>query len=98
MKKLSLLLVTLLSSGFVLAKLPAPTPEQAAAADLAKARTDHGNRVANYQLCLSQNEVANKYRKAGTPAPGACTNPGPFVPPVAAPAPAAAPAAPAAKK
>jgi hypothetical protein len=97
MKKLSLLLVTLLSSGFVFAKLPAPTPEQAAAADLAKARADHGNRVANYQLCMSINDVANKYKKAGTPAPGACTNPGPFVAPAAAPA-AAAPAAPAAKK
>jgi len=95
MKKLSLLLVTLLSSGLVLAKLPAPTPEQAAAADLAKARADHGNRVGNYQLCLSQNEVANKYKKAGAPAPAACVNPGPFVAPVAAapaPAPAAAPA------
>jgi hypothetical protein len=94
MKKLSILLITLMTSGLVMAKLPAPTPEQAAAADLAKARADHGNRVANYQLCMSQNEVANKYRKAGAPAPGACTNPGPFV----APAAAAAPAAPAAKK
>jgi hypothetical protein len=46
---------------------------------------------------MSQNEVANKYRKAGAPAPGACTNPGPFVAPAAAPAPAPA-AAPAAKK
>ncbi len=96
MKKLSLLLVTLLSSGLVLAKLPAPTPEQAAAAELAKARAAHGDKVGNYQLCMSQNEVANKYRKAGAPAPGACTNPGPFVAPTAAPAPA--PAAPAAKK
>jgi hypothetical protein len=92
MKKLSLLLVALLSSGFVLAKLPAPTPEQAAAADLAKARADHGNKVGNYQLCMSQNEVANKYRKVGAPAPGACTNPGPFVAPVAT-APDTAPAA-----
>ena len=83
MKKLSLLLVALLSSGFVFAKLPTPTPEQAAAADLAKARADHGNKVGNYQLCMSQNEVANKYRKVGAPAPGACTNPGPFVAPVA---------------
>lgn len=99
MKKLSLLLVTLLSSGFVFAKLPAPTPEQAAAADLAKARADHGNKVGNYQLCKSQNEVANKYKKAGAPAPAACVNPGPFVAPTAAPAPAPAPAAaPAAKK
>jgi hypothetical protein len=94
MKKISLLLVTLLSSGFVFAKLPAPTPEQAAAADLAKARADHGNKVGNYQLCLSQNDVANKYKKAGAPAPAACVNPGPFVAPAAAPAaPAAAPAA-----
>jgi hypothetical protein len=95
MKKISLLLVTLLSSGFVFAKLPAPTPEQAAAADLAKARAAHGDRVGNYQLCLSQNDVANKYKKAGAPAPAACVNPGPFVPPTAAPAvaPAAAPAA-----
>ena len=89
MKKLSLLLVTLLSSGLVLAKLPAPTPEQAAAAELAKARAAHGDKVGNYQLCMSINDVANKYRKAGTPAPAACVNPGPFVAPVAAaPAPA----------
>ena len=92
MKKLSLLLVALLSSGFVFAKLPTPTPEQAAAADLAKARADHGNKVGNYQLCMSQNGVANKYRKVGAPAPGACTNPGPFVAPVAT-APDTAPAA-----
>jgi hypothetical protein len=99
MKKLSLLLVTLLSSGFVFAKLPAPTPEAAAAAELAKARTAHGDKVGAYQLCKSQNEVANKYKKAGAPAPAACVNPGPFVAPAAAPAPAPAPAAaPAAKK
>jgi hypothetical protein len=43
---------------------------------------------------LSQNDVANKYKKAGAPAPAACVNPGPFVAPAAAPAaPAAAPAA-----
>jgi hypothetical protein len=92
MKKISLLLVTLLSSGFVFAKLPAPTPEQAAAAELAKAKAAHGDKVGNYQLCKSQNEVANRFRKAGTPAPAACVNPGPFVAPTAAPA-APAPAA-----
>lgn len=81
MRKISLLLVTLLTSGFVMAKLPTPTPEQAAAADLAKAKTAHGDKVGAYKLCLAQNEVANKYKKAGTAAPGACTNPGPFVPP-----------------
>ena len=77
MKKLSLLLVTLLSSGFVFAKLPAPTPEAAAAADLAKARTAHGDKVGAYQLCKSQNEVANKYKKAGAPAPAAPVGPKP---------------------
>jgi hypothetical protein len=94
MKKITLILMTLLSS-VAFAKLPAPTPEAAAAADLAKARTDHAGKVGNYQLCMSQNDVASKYKKASAPAPGACTNPGPFVAPVAA-APAAAPA-PAAK-
>jgi hypothetical protein len=99
MKKISLLLVTLLSSGFVFAKLPAPTPEQAAAAALAKAKGAHGDKVGAYQLCKSQNDVANKYKKAGAPAPAACVNPGPFVAPAAAPAAPAAPAAaPAAKK
>ena len=98
MKKISLLLVTLLSSGFVFAKLPAPTPEQAAAADLAKARAAHGDKVGAYKLCLSQNDVANKYKKAGAPAPAACVNPGPFVAPAVAPAAPAPAAAPAAKK
>jgi len=93
MKKITVLLMSLLSS-VAFAKLPPPTPEAAAAADLAKARTDHAGKVGNYQLCLSQNDVANKYKKASAPAPGPCTNPGPFVAPVAAaPAPAAAPAA-----
>lgn len=98
MKKISLLLVTLLSSGFVFAKLPAPTPEQAAAAELAKARSAHGDKVGAYKLCLSQNDVANKYKKAGAPAPAACANPGPFVAPAAAPAAPTPAAAPAAKK
>ena len=97
MKKLSLLLVTLMTSGLVMAKLPAPSPEAAAAADLAKAKTAHAGKVGAYKLCLSQNEVANKYKKAGAPAPAACANPGPFVVPTAAAAPAPA-AAPAAKK
>lgn len=93
MKKLSLLLVTLMASGLVMAKLPAPTPEAAAAAALAKAKTDHAGKVGAYKLCLSQNDVANKYKKAGAPAPAACANPGPFIAPAAAPV-----AAPAAKK
>ena len=84
MKKFSLLLATLMTSGLVMAKLPAPTPEAAAAAELAKAKTAHAGKVGAYQLCKSQNDIANKYKKAGTPAPAACVNPGPFVPPAPA--------------
>jgi hypothetical protein len=83
MKKLTVLLMTLVSS-VALAKLPAPTPEAAAAADLAKAKTAHGDKVGGYKLCLAQNEVANKFKKAGAPAPAGCNNPGPFVTPVPA--------------
>ena len=83
MKKITVLLMTLVSS-VAFAKLPAPSPEAAAAAALTKAKADHAGKVGGYQLCMSQNDVANKYKKAGTPAPAACANPGPFV----APAPA----------
>lgn len=80
------------------AKLPPPTPEAKAAADLAKAKADHGNQVAAYQLCLAQDKVAKKYKQTGkdvkmveTPP---CKDPGKFVPPEqTAAAPAAAPAA-----
>lgn len=90
--------VTISASSF--AKLPAPTPEAKAAAELAKAKADHGNKVAAYQLCQSQDKVAKKYKQTGkdvkmveTPP---CKDPGKFVPPEAAPAApaAAAPAAP----
>lgn len=83
MKKLTVLLITLVSS-VALAKLPALSPEAEAAADLAKAKTAHGDKVGGYKLCLSQNEVANKFKKAGSAAPAACVNPGPFVAPVPA--------------
>lgn len=97
MKKITVLMLALISS-VAFAKLPEPSPEAAAAAAAAKAKTDHAAKVGNYQLCLSQNDVASKYKKAGTPAPAACVNPGPFVAPVAAaPAPAAPAPAPAAK-
>jgi hypothetical protein len=93
-----------------LAKLPAPTPEQQAAAALNAAKAAHAGKVDAYTLCMSQAKVADAYvqqQKAGgkvyTPeATPACVNPGPFVPPAAtpvaaaAPAPTAAPAQPAA--
>jgi hypothetical protein len=83
------------------AKLPAPTPEQQAAAALNAAKAAHAAKVDAYTLCMSQSKVAESYikeqkaaGKAYTPeATPACVNPGPFVPP-SAPA-AAAPAQPA---
>lgn len=92
----------------VLAKLPAPSDEAKAKAAEAAAKTAHGNKVANYQLCKSMDKVAASYYaqakkegkavKPATPTE-ACADPGPFVytpPAPAAPAVAAAPAAPAA--
>jgi hypothetical protein len=83
------------------AKLPAPTPEQQAAAALNAAKAAHAGKVDAYALCLSQAKVADDYikqqkamGKAYAPeATPACVNPGPFVPPAAAPAVAAAPPA-----
>jgi len=102
-----------LAATCALAKLPAPAPlsdEAKAKAAEAAAKTAHGNKVADFQLCRSMERVATKYyadaKKAGTEAKPpvatpACADPGAFVytPPGATPAaPAAAPAAVPAKK
>lgn len=86
-------------AGHAAAKLPPPSDEAKAKAAEAAAKNAHGDKVANYKLCQSMNDVAAKYaaaqKKAGkTVNPTAtppCADPGPFVytPPVAA-APAAA--------
>lgn len=97
MKRCFVSAVCALGSTAVFASLPPPTPQQAEAAALAKAKTAHADKVGAYKLCLAINAVAGKYRTAGTPPPGPCADPGPFVPPTttaaapAAPAPAAAP-------
>jgi hypothetical protein len=88
-----------------LAKLPAPGDEAKAKAAEAAAKTAHGNKVANYQLCKSMDRVAAGYyaqakKEARSVKPAvatdACADPGAFVYPqpatVAAAAPAAAPA------
>ena len=109
MKKCLLLLSALSLSGLALAKLPAPSDEAKAKAAEAAAKTAHGNKVADFQLCKSREKVAAHYFKttgkgksaAGAPATPACADPGPYKPPeqAAAPAaPAAAPAAPAPAK
>ena len=101
MKKSLISLATLvlasLFSVSAMAKLPAPSDEAKAKAAEAAAKTAHGNKVADFQLCKSREKVAAHYYKtakaSGKPtnppvATPACADPGPFA--------AAAPAAPAA--
>ena len=81
----------------IFAKLPAPSPEAAAKAAEAAAKTAWAGKVDNYKLCLSQDKVAAHYRKttpSAKPAAAgaaACADPGPFAytPPAAKPAEAA---------
>jgi hypothetical protein len=101
MKRLALLIALALSSSLAVAKLPALSDDAKAKAAEAAAKTAHGNKVADFQLCKSMNRTASVYyadaKKAGkdvkppTPTPD-CVDPGPFAAPGAAPAPAAAPA------
>lgn len=86
-------LIGVFGSSVASASLPPPTPQQAEAAALAKAKTAYAGTVANYQLCQSINAVAKKYKTAGTPDPAPCVAPPPFVAPTtaAAPTPATAP-------
>ncbi len=93
-------LAALALAGAATAKLPALSDEAKAKAAEAAAKAAHGNKLANYQLCVSMDKVASSYfaqaKQAGkeikpVTATPACENPGPFV--YAPPAPAAAPAA-----
>ena len=104
---LATLLLASLFSVSAMAKLPAPSDEAKAKAAEAAAKTAHGNKVADYQLCKSREKVAAHYYKTAkatgkptTPpvATPACADPGPYVAAApAAPAVAAAPAPAAAK-
>ena len=105
MKKTLLLISLLALGGTALAKLPAPSEEAKAKAAEAAAKTAHGNKVADYQLCKSREKVAaHYYRTTGKGKPAskeatpACADPGPYKPAdqqAAAPAAKPAPAAPA---
>ncbi len=97
MKKTLLLMSVLALSGAALAKLPPPSDEAKAKAAEAAAKTAHGNKVADYQLCKSREKVAAHYYKTtgkGKPAPKettpACADPGPYKPAEQAAIPAAA--------
>ncbi|WP_396269742.1 hypothetical protein [Ideonella sp.] len=106
MKHILMTLALALSAVAVQAKLPPLSDEAKAKAAEAAAKTAHGNKVAAYQLCKSNERVADHYRASAKKAgkePGAqvetpaCADPGPYVPaPVVAGAVPAAPAAPAA--
>jgi hypothetical protein len=100
MKNTLILSLMALACATAAAKLPAPSPEAKAKADEAAAKAAWAGKVGGYQLCKSEEQVAEKYRaaarKAGkelgdTVATPPCTDPGPFVytPPAAAPAAAA---------
>jgi hypothetical protein len=101
MKKTFISLATLvlasLFSVSAMAKLPALSDEAKAKAAEAAAKTAHGNKVADFQLCKSREKVAAHYYKTAK-ATGKQTTPPVATPPCADPGPfvAAAPAAPAA--
>lgn len=105
LRTLALSAALLLGPAWALAKLPPLSDEAKAKAAETAAKTAHGNKLANYQLCKSMDQVAGAYhangKKTGKATPAAvatpaCEDPGPFVytpPTPAAPATAAAPAA-----
>jgi hypothetical protein len=91
------LVLAYLFSVSAMAKLPAPSDEAKAKAAEAAAKTAHGNKVADFQLCKSREKVAAHYYKTAK-ASGKPTNPPVATPPCVDPGAfvAAAPAAPAA--
>jgi hypothetical protein len=101
MKKTFISMATLvlasLFSVSAMAKLPALSDEAKAKAAEAAAKTAHGNKVADFQLCKSREKVAAHYYKTAK-ASGKPTNPPVATPPCVDPGAfvAAAPAAPAA--
>jgi len=81
-----------LAAGAAHGTLPPPPEAAKAQAAAASAKSAWQDKVAAYQLCLSQDRVVEAYRKdlkgAGKPAPtpvptAACADPGPFVSPLA---------------
>ena len=102
MKRVAAVIALALTAGVAFAKLPPLSDEAKAKAAEAAAKTAHGNKVADYQLCKSMDHVAAVYlanaKKAGKDikpvATPPCADPGPFVypPPAATPTAAQPPA------
>jgi hypothetical protein len=100
MKKHLLVMSALAISFGAVAKLPPLSEEAKAKAAEAAAKTAHGNKVADFQLCKSREKVAAHYYKtngkgkAAPTATPACVDPGAYKPAeMTAAAPASAPAA-----
>jgi len=99
MKRIVGLMVLGVASACAFAKLPPASDDAKAKAAEAAAKTAHGNKVADFQLCKSMDRIAAGYLaeakksgKAVTPvATPPCADPGPFAykPPEAAGAPPA---------
>jgi len=87
-RNLLILIACALSSGIALAKLPPPSDEAKAKADEAKAKAAHGALVAAYQLCKSEEKVAERYLKGkgAKPAASTCKDPGLMASAASAPA------------
>lgn len=87
MKHTTLSVALLLAAGAAFAKLPPPSDEAKAKAAEAAAKTAHGNKVAEFQLCKVMDKVAAGYAAAQKSAGKAvsptatppCADPGPFV-------------------
>ncbi len=86
MKKHLLVMSALAISFAAAAKLPASSDEAKAKAAEAAAKTAHGNKVADFQLCKSREKVAAHYYKtngkgkAAPTATPACVDPGAYKP------------------
>ncbi len=85
-KKIFFIAVTALLAGTAFAKLPTPvlTEEAKLKAAEAAAKTAHGNKVADFQLCKSREATAAHYYKTAKAA-GKETKPPTEVPPCADP-------------
>ena len=84
LSKIILALVSIAAAGTVAAKLPPPSDEAKEKAAQAKDKADWSAKVANYQLCVSQDKVVAHYNKSRPAKPGrtaasGCQNPGPYV-------------------
>jgi hypothetical protein len=85
MKKIIFALSLFCAASSVLAKLPAASPEAAAAAAVTAAKTAWSGKSASFALCNRQDKLSATYLKSAkgkgktAVSAGTCTNPGAFV-------------------